>query len=95
MDQELLLRNEYLVAENRIMKTQRFCQVNVIETEQPIDSYIPLLLGHNLGAGHLLPFTKCPRAKLAIVNRSRQVPTQSEQIAYHTVNRKKTLRLPR
>jgi len=70
-----------------------YCQVNEIETAQPIDSYIPLLSGHNLGVCHLLPFTKCPRAKLAIVNRSRQVPTQSEQISYHTINREKALSL--
>jgi hypothetical protein len=70
-----------------------YCQVNEIETVQPIDGYIPLLLGHNLCARHLLPCTKCPRAKLAIVKRSRQVPTQSEQIAYHAINRKKALSL--
>jgi len=52
-----------------------YCQVNVIQTSQPIDSFTPSLSGHNLGTRHLLPFTKCPRAKLAIVNRSRQVPT--------------------
>ena len=68
-----------------------YCQVNEIETAQPIDGYIPLLSGHNLGARHRLPFTECPRAKLAIVNRSRQMPTQPEQIAYHAINRKKAL----
>ena len=72
-----------------------FCQVNDIQTAQPIDDSTLLLLGHIFGARHLMPFTKCPRAKLAIVNRSCQVPTQPEQIAYHTVNRKKALRLPR
>ena len=72
-----------------------YCQVNVIQTTQPINGFIPLLLGHNLGARHLTPFAKCPRSKLAIVTCSRQVPTQPEQIAYHTVNRKKALRLSR
>ena len=70
-----------------------YCQVNEIETAQPINNYIPLLSGHNLGARHRLPFTECPRAKLAIVNRSRQMPTQPEQIAYHAINRKKALSL--
>ena len=76
------------------MHTYRgYCQVNEIETVQPIDGYIPLLSGHNLGARHRLPFTECPRTKLAIVNRSRQMPTQPEQIAYHAINRKKALSL--
>jgi hypothetical protein len=60
-----------------------------VETGQPIYGYIPLLLSHDLGTRDLPPFRKCPRAKLAIVNRSRQVPTQSEQISYHAINRKK------
>jgi len=34
------------------------------------------LSSHELGARHHLPFAKCPRAKLAIVNRSYQVPCQ-------------------
>jgi len=71
-----------------------YCQVNDIQTEKPIVSPIPLLSGHDLGARYHLPVTKCPRAKLAIVNRSRQVPTQPEQIAYHAIDRKKALRLP-
>jgi len=33
----------------RVVK-KRYCQVNEIEAVQPIDGYIPLLLGHNLGA---------------------------------------------
>jgi len=70
-----------------------YCRVNDIRTAQPIDGFIPLKSGHDLGACHLLPFTECPRAKLAIVNRSRQAPTQSEQIAYHAVHRKKALSL--
>ena len=52
------------------------------------------LSGRELGARHRLPFTICPRTKLAIVNRSRQMPAQSEQIAYHTINRKKALGVP-
>jgi len=56
----------------------RYCQLNDIQTALPIDGFIPLLLGHDLGARHLLPFTECPRAKLAIVNCSRQMPAQSE-----------------
>jgi len=52
------------------------------------------LSGRELGARHRLPFTECPRTKLAIVNRSRQMPAQSEQIAYHTINRKKALGVP-
>jgi len=79
----------------QIVAFKGYCQVNDILTSQPIDGYIPLLSGHNLGACHLLPFTKCPRAKLAIVNRTRQVPTQPEQIAYHAINRKKALSLSR
>jgi len=71
----------------------RFCQVSDTETAQAIDGYIPLLLGHDLGARYRLPFTECPRAKRAIVNRSRQMPTQPEQIAYHAINRKKALSL--
>lgn len=70
-----------------------YCQVNDIQTAQPIDGFIPLLLGHNLGARRLLPFTECPRAKFAIVNRAHQVPAQPELIAYHAINRKKTLSL--
>ena len=37
-----------------------YCQLNDIQTAQPINGFIPLLLGHDLGAGHLLPFTECP-----------------------------------
>ncbi len=74
-------------------EAQRYCQLNVIQTSQPIGSFTPFLSGHDLGARHLLPFTKCPQPKLAIVNRSRQVPTQSEQIAYYAINRKKALSL--
>jgi hypothetical protein len=70
-----------------------YCQLNDIQSAQPIDGFIPLLSGHDLGARHLMPFTKCSRAKLAIVNRSSQVPSQSEQISYHAINRKKALSL--
>ncbi len=70
-----------------------YCQLNDIQTALPIDGFIPLLFGHDLGARHLMPFTECPRAKLAIVNRSRQMPTQSEQIAYNAINGEKALRL--
>jgi len=70
-----------------------YCQLNDIQTAQPIGGFIPLLSGHDLGAGHLLPFTECPRAKLAIVNRPRQVPTQSEQISYHAIHCKEALSL--
>jgi len=76
-------------------RVERCCQVNDIRATQRIDGFIPLLFGQHLGAGHLMPFTKCPRAKLAIVNRSRQVPTQPEQIAYQAINRKKALSLSR
>jgi hypothetical protein len=72
---------------------KRYCQLNDIQTALPIDGFIPLLFGHDLGARHLLPFTECPRAKLAIVNRSRQMPTQPEQIAYNAINGEKALRL--
>jgi hypothetical protein len=70
------------------------CQVNAIDTAQPIDGFIPFLLSHDLGARHLLLFTECPLAKLALVNLSRQVSTESEQISYDAVNRKKALSLP-
>ena len=70
-----------------------YCQLNDIQTAQPIGGFIPLLSGHDLGAGHLLPFTECPRAKLTIVNRPRQVPTQSEQISYHAIHCKEALSL--
>ena len=72
-----------------------FCQVNDTETAQPIAGYIPFLLGHVLGARHLLPFTKRFRAKLPIVNRSRQMSAQPEQISYNAINRKKALSLSR
>ena len=70
-----------------------YCQLNNIRTAQPIGEFIPSLLFHILGARHLLPFTECLRAKLAVVNRSRQVPTQRKQIADYTINRKKSLSL--
>ena len=73
--------------------TEWYCQVNDIQTAQPIDGFIPFVLGHDLGARHRMPFTKCPRTKLAIVNRSRQVPSQLEQISYHAINCKKALSL--
>jgi hypothetical protein len=34
-----------------------------------------------------------PQAKLAIVNRSRQMTAQPEQISYHTMSRQKALSL--
>jgi hypothetical protein len=74
-----------------LLSINGYCQLNDIQTAQPIDGFIPLLFGHNLGARHFMPFAIFPRAKLAIVNRSRQVPTQSEQISYHAINRKKAL----
>jgi hypothetical protein len=51
-------------------KTARYCQLNDIKSTQPIYGFSPLLPGDDLGAGHLLPFTKCSRAKLPIVTRS-------------------------
>ena len=90
---QLLVSTEIL--QEHLNVAEGCCQVNDIRAAQRIDGFIPLLFGQHLGAGHLMPFTKCPRAKLAIVNRSRQVPTQPEQIAHHTINRKKALRLPR
>ena len=84
------------IADLRMLASDRYsylwyCQVNNIQTAQPIDHFILILLNHVLGARHRLPFTECPRTKLAIVNRSRQVPTLSEQIAYYTINCKKAL----
>ncbi len=40
---------------------------------------------------NLLPVRKCSGAKLAIMTRSYQMPSESEQVAYCTMNRKKTL----
>ena len=51
------------------------------------------LSSRKLGARHRLPFTECPRTKLAIVNRSRQMPAQSEQIPYYAIYCKKALSL--
>jgi len=33
--------------------TKRYCQLNDIQTAQPINGFIPLLSGHDLGARHL------------------------------------------
>ena len=71
-----------------------YCQLNEIQTVKPIDGFIPFFLGYGLGTHHLMPFTQCSRAKLTIVHRSRQVSTQSEQIANHTIHGNKALRLP-
>ena len=71
----------------------RYCQLNDIKTAKPTGGFIPLLSGNDLGAGHLLPFTECPRAKLAIVNRSCQMPAQSEQVPNHTIHCKEALSL--
>jgi putative ATP-dependent endonuclease of OLD family len=35
------------------------CQLNDIQPAQAIFGFIPLQLGHDLGARHRLPFTKC------------------------------------
>ena len=51
------------------------------------------LSSRELGARHRLPFTECPRTKLAIVNRSRQMPAQSEQIPCYAIYCKKALSL--
>ena len=36
-------------------RLDRYCQLNEIQTAQPINGFIPLQLGHNLGARHHLP----------------------------------------
>ena len=74
---------------------RRCCQLNDIQTAQRIDGFIPLPLGYSLSAGHLLAFTKCPRTKLPIVDRSRQMPAQLEQIPYHAIHCKEALSLSR
>ena len=75
------------------VQTWGYCQLNDIQTAQPIGGLIPFLSFHILGARRLLPFKECLRAKLMVVNRSRQVPTQPKQIADYTINRKKALSL--
>ena len=70
-----------------------YCQLNDIQTAQPIGGLIPFLSFHILGACRLLLVKECLRGKLTVVNRLRQVPTQPKQMADYTINREKTLSL--
>ncbi len=90
-----LIEIAFILSEKITHSSFRYRQVNDIQTAQLIDRFILLLLNYVLSARHRLPFTKCPRTKLAIVNRSRQMPAQSEQIPYYAIHCKKALSLSR
>ena len=48
------------------------CQVNEIQSAQAIDGYIPLLLGHGLGARLLLPVVPQNRSALKSISANRE-----------------------